>query len=129
VSGKATFEVWVNPTKSTPLGYVIFKKSTFAIALQDQEVRCRACRKLTFDAVILYTTVGCWRRSRGNFLRAIEFSQLVVAFGNSQPGWKWIHSDWRAPFDEWSHVAVTYDDEAGVSCVYINGMRVRSGDE
>ena len=38
VSDAATFEVWLNPAKSTPLGYIIFKKSTFAIALQDLEV-------------------------------------------------------------------------------------------
>lgn len=38
VTDQATFEVWINPQKSSPLGYVLFKKSTFAIALQEQEV-------------------------------------------------------------------------------------------
>jgi len=83
VTDQATFEVWINPQKSSPLGYVLFKKSTFAIALQEQE--------------------------------------LVVAFGNVHPGWKWIHSDWRAPLNEWSHVVVTYDSEQDKICLYING--------
>ena len=84
VTNKATFEVWIKPQKSTPLGYIIFKKQTFAIALQEQE--------------------------------------LVVAFGNTLPGWKWIHSEWKAPFDDWSHVAVTYDDEGAFCCIYVNGL-------
>lgn len=36
VTSSATISVWINPSKPSPLGYVIFKKSTFAIALQDQ---------------------------------------------------------------------------------------------
>jgi len=84
VTGAATFAVWIKPLKSTPLGYIIFKKSTFAIALQDQEI--------------------------------------VVAFGNIHPGWKWIHSDWRAPLDQWSHVMVTYDEANQSTGIFINGV-------
>jgi hypothetical protein len=32
----ATISVWVHPFSSSALGYLVFKKGTFAVALQDQ---------------------------------------------------------------------------------------------
>lgn len=37
-------------------------------------------------------------------------------------GWKWIHSEWRAPLNEWSNIVVTYSEDVQQCCIYSNGV-------
>jgi hypothetical protein len=44
------------------------------------------------------------------------------AFANADPGWFWINTGYVAPQDEWTHVALTYDN--GLITTYANGVQV-----
>ena len=53
-----------------------------------------------------------------------EFARFIddvirYAIRNSYPGWYWVPSGYEAPPDEWSHIAVVYDE--GLTTVYVNG--------
>ncbi|HEX7958118.1 MAG TPA: LamG-like jellyroll fold domain-containing protein, partial [Pyrinomonadaceae bacterium] len=42
------------------------------------------------------------------------------AFANTNPGWNWVNTGAVAPLNQWTHVAVTYDQ--GVVKTYVNGV-------
>jgi RHS repeat-associated protein len=44
---------------------------------------------------------------------------IQLAFANTNPGWNWINTGYVAPLNQWTHVAVTYDN--GVVKTYANG--------
>lgn len=46
------------------------------------------------------------------------------AFANSNPGWTWIDTGYVAALDEWTHVAVSYDN--GTVRTYANGTLVHT---
>jgi hypothetical protein len=46
------------------------------------------------------------------------------AFANSNPGWKWINTGFIAPQDQWTHLAVVYDN--GTVTTYANGQKVHT---
>lgn len=46
------------------------------------------------------------------------------AFANAQPGWKWTNTGSTIPLNQWTHVAITYDN--GLVNSYINGALVHS---
>jgi hypothetical protein len=48
--------------------------------------------------------------------------EIVVAFGNLHPGWKWIHSECHAPLGEWSHLTVTYSESSCETQIFVNGV-------
>jgi predicted lipoprotein with Yx(FWY)xxD motif len=52
----------------------------------------------------------------------VRFSDGTIqwAFANANPGWNWINTGVVAPLNQWTHVAVVYDN--GVVKTYINGI-------
>ena len=46
------------------------------------------------------------------------------AFANSSPGWAWINTGAVAPLNQWTHIAITYDN--GVVKTYQNGALVHT---
>ncbi len=44
------------------------------------------------------------------------------AFANASPGWTWINTGYVAPLNEWTHIAVVYDN--GDVTTYANGVQV-----
>ncbi len=46
------------------------------------------------------------------------------AFANSSPGWNWINTGYIAAQDQWTHIAVTYDN--GFVSTYANGTLVHT---
>lgn len=46
------------------------------------------------------------------------------AFANTNPGWNWVNTGYVAPLNQWTHVAVTYDN--GVVKTYANGRLVHT---
>ena len=44
------------------------------------------------------------------------------AFGNTSPGWNWHDTGYQVTLDEWSHIAVTYDN--GTVSTFVNGASV-----
>jgi RHS repeat-associated protein len=52
-------------------------------------------------------------------LARFQDGTLQWAFANTNPGWNWINTGYVAPLNQWTHVAVTYDN--GVVKTYING--------
>jgi len=80
----ATWSVWTRPTKFSALGYILFRKSSFAIALRDGVV--------------------------------------LVSFGSTYPGWKWVTTSATLPLGTWSNLVVTYDGDAHECRIYRNGV-------
>ncbi|MEN3326473.1 MAG: hypothetical protein V7638_1280, partial [Acidobacteriota bacterium] len=52
-------------------------------------------------------------------LARFQDGTIQCAFANTNPGWGWINTGYVAPLNQWTHVAVTYDN--GVVKTYING--------
>jgi RHS repeat-associated protein len=52
-------------------------------------------------------------------LARFQDGTIQWAFANTNPGWGWINTGYVAPLNQWTHVAVTYDN--GVVKTYING--------
>ncbi len=50
--------------------------------------------------------------------------QLEYAFANTSPGWNWTETGYQVPVNQWTHVAVTYDN--GAITAYANGSAVYS---
>ena len=52
----------------------------------------------------------------------VRFSDGTIqwAFANANPGWNWINTGVVAPLNQWTHVAVVYEN--GVVKTYINGL-------
>ncbi|OGX87431.1 hypothetical protein BEN47_10915 [Hymenobacter lapidarius] len=44
------------------------------------------------------------------------------AFRNTVPGWSWVNTGMSAPLNQWSHIALTYNN--GVVTAYLNGTQV-----
>lgn len=45
--------------------------------------------------------------------------ELKFAFANYRPGWKWTTTEVFIPYDQWTHIAITY--KLGLIRTYING--------
>jgi len=57
-------------------------------------------------------------------LARLANGSLQWIFANNNPGWQWINTGYVAPLNEWTHVAVVYDN--GKVAVFANGQPVHS---
>jgi hypothetical protein len=50
--------------------------------------------------------------------------KLNWALANASPGWAWVDTGYVVPLNQWTHVALTYDN--GVAKTYVNGTLVHT---
>ena len=62
----------------------------------------------------------------GEYEMALRNGELAIAIDNTSPNWNWVDSGATVPLDEWTHVAVTYDNATSLIIFYINGVVVFS---
>jgi hypothetical protein len=49
---------------------------------------------------------------------------IIWAFANTQPAWNWIDTGQEIPLNQWTHIAISYDN--GLVNTYVNGKLVHS---
>ncbi|MGH3554274.1 MAG: LamG-like jellyroll fold domain-containing protein, partial [Mycobacterium sp.] len=90
----------------------------------------KATTQLTLEAWIRPTGVGTGGGQGGIIINRegeyeiARFADGTIrwAFANANPGWVWVDTGYVAPLNEWTHIAVVYDN--GVVSTYANGELV-----
>src|SRR3989449_8244456 len=79
--------------------------------------------QITIEAWIRPTGAGIIVNREGEY-EVARFADGTInwAFANASPGWFWINTGYVAPLNQWTHIAVVYDN--GDVSTYANGELV-----
>jgi hypothetical protein len=75
-------------------------------------------------------TVECWVKPRGRAVGDVvcRGGQYVIRLSDSVGAWFWLDGDWRkvngfrsVPVDQWTHLAITWDQDKQEVRIYLNG--------